>query len=152
MSDAVSLPLLRWFDPGRRAPSGDPGLAAAAADPAAPGRSKMAVRAFGLNFPNPIGMAAGFDKALKLPMRCCGWVRLCRDRLGDTGSRKSAIPAGRCCRLERDEAVDQSHGLQHDGADAVLRRLPRARITAASSRQCRGQQGPADRVAGLCEN
>jgi dihydroorotate dehydrogenase len=24
--------------------------------------SKLAVRAFGLNFPNPVGMAAGFDK------------------------------------------------------------------------------------------
>ena len=28
---------------------------------------RLAVRAFGLNFPNPIGMAAGFDKHAEVP-------------------------------------------------------------------------------------
>ncbi len=28
---------------------------------------RLAVRAFGLNFPNPIGMAAGFDKNAEVP-------------------------------------------------------------------------------------
>ena len=32
-----------------------------------PDDSKLAVRAFGLNFPNPIGMAAGFDKSAEAP-------------------------------------------------------------------------------------
>ena len=32
-----------------------------------PDDSKLAVRAFGLNFPNPIGMAAGFDKSGEVP-------------------------------------------------------------------------------------
>ena len=60
--DAFSLPLLRWFDPEdahRLAISGLrllPPARPRADDP------KLAVRAFGLNFPNPVGMAAGFDK------------------------------------------------------------------------------------------
>ena len=32
-----------------------------------PDDPKLAVRAFGLNFPNPIGMAAGFDKNAEVP-------------------------------------------------------------------------------------
>ena len=28
---------------------------------------RLAVRAFGLNFPNPVGMAAGFDKHAEVP-------------------------------------------------------------------------------------
>ena len=29
--------------------------------------ARLAVRAFGLNFPNPVGMAAGFDKHAEVP-------------------------------------------------------------------------------------
>ena len=32
-----------------------------------PNDPRLAVRAFGLNFPNPIGMAAGFDKHAEVP-------------------------------------------------------------------------------------
>ena len=32
-----------------------------------PDDAKLAVRAFGLNFPNPVGMAAGFDKSGEAP-------------------------------------------------------------------------------------
>jgi len=65
--DAFSLPLLRWFDPEdahRLAIQGLrllPPLRPRADDP------KLAVRAFGLNFANPIGMAAGFDKSAEAP-------------------------------------------------------------------------------------
>jgi len=48
--------------------SGDPGPAAAAPIRRGPDESKnWPVRAFGLNFPNPIGMAAGFDKSAEAP-------------------------------------------------------------------------------------
>ena len=65
--DAFSLPLLRWFDPEdahRMAIQGLrllPPVKPRADDP------KLAMRAFGLNFPNPIGMAAGFDKSAEAP-------------------------------------------------------------------------------------
>ena len=104
MAETGELPLLRWFDPEdahRMAIQGLrllPPVKPRADDP------KLAVRAFGLNFPNPIGMAAGFDKTRRRPMRCCGWFRLCRDRHGDAeaAGRQSAAAA---VWLERDEAV-----------------------------------------------
>ena len=94
--DAFSLPLLRWFDPEdahRMAIQGLrllPPVKPRADDP------KLAVRAFGLNFPNPIGMAAGFDKSAEAPdaLLRLGF-RLCRDRHGDAeaAGRQSAAAA-----------------------------------------------------------
>ena len=61
--DNFSLPLLRWFDPEdahRMAIQGLrllPPIRQRADDP------KLAGRAFGMNFPNPIGLASGFDKS-----------------------------------------------------------------------------------------
>ena len=65
--DAVSLPLLRWLDPEDAHRLAIQGLRLL--PPARPRAddSKLAVRAFGLNFPNPIGMAAGFDKNGEVP-------------------------------------------------------------------------------------
>ena len=42
-------------------------LACAPLPRAAGDDKRLAVRAFGLNFPNPIGMAAGFDKNAEVP-------------------------------------------------------------------------------------
>jgi Dihydroorotate dehydrogenase len=57
-------------------------------------------------------------------------------------------PRPRLFRMERDEAVINRMGFNNDGAEVVLRRLA---VTRASwrhrRRQCRGQQGFADRVA-----
>jgi dihydroorotate dehydrogenase len=121
--DAFSLPLLRWFDPEdahRMAIQGLrllPPMRPRLDDP------KLAVRAFGLNFPNPIGMAAGFDKSAEVPDALLrlgfGFVEI------GTVTPRSQIgnPRPRLFRLERDEAVVNRMGFNNDGADAVLRRL-----------------------------
>ena len=121
--DAFSLPLLRWFDPEdahRLAVQGLkllPPTRPRADDP------KLMVRAFGLNFPNPIGMAAGFDKnaevsdaLLKLGF---GFVEIGTV----TPKPQTGNPRPRIFRLERDEAVVNRLGFNNDGAEAVLRRL-----------------------------
>ena len=121
--DAFSLPLLRWFDPEdahRMAIQGLkllPPVRTKAAD------GKLAVRAFGLNFPNPIGMAAGFDKSADVPDALLrlgfGFVEI-----GTVTPRpQSGNPRPRLFRLERDEAVINRMGFNNDGAEAVLRRL-----------------------------
>jgi dihydroorotate dehydrogenase len=121
--DAFSLPLLRWFDPEdahRMAIQGLrllPPIRQRTDDP------KLAVRAFGLNFPNPIGMAAGFDKSAEAPDALLrlgfGFVEI-----GTVTPRpQSGNPRPRLFRLERDEAVINRMGFNNDGADAVLRRL-----------------------------
>ncbi len=89
----------------------------------AAGRSKLAVRAFGLNFPNPVGMAAGFDKSAEVPDALLrlgfGFVEI-----GSvTPKPQGGNPRPRLFRLERDEAVINRMGFNNDGAEAVLRRL-----------------------------
>ncbi len=121
--DAFSLPLLRWFDPEDAHRLAIQGLKLL--PPARPRAddAKLAVRAFGLNFPNPVGMAAGFDKngevvdaLLRLGF---GFVEA-----GTVTPRPQAgNPRPRIFRLERDEAVINRFGFNSDGADAVLRRL-----------------------------
>src|ERR1700720_4506364 len=56
------MPLLRWFDPEDAHRLAVQGLRLLPPSRPRPDDQKLAVRAFGLNFPNPIGMAAGFDK------------------------------------------------------------------------------------------
>jgi dihydroorotate dehydrogenase len=121
--DAVSLPLLRWLDPEDAHRLAVQGLKLL--PPARPrdDDSKLAVRAFGLNFSNPIGMAAGFDKH--------GEVTDAVLRLGFgfvevgtvTPKPQSGNPRPRLFRLERDEAVINRFGFNSEGADTVLRRL-----------------------------
>ncbi len=121
--DAFSLPLLRWFDPEdahRMAIQGLrllPPVKSRADDP------KLAVRAFGLNFPNPIGMAAGFDKSAEVPDALLrlgfGFVEIGTV----TPKPQGGNPRPRLFRLERDEAVINRMGFNNDGAEAVLRRL-----------------------------
>src|SRR6186713_231112 len=88
-----------------------------------PDDPKLAVRAFGLNFPNPVGMAAGFDKSAEAPDALLrlgfGFVEV-----GSvTPKPQPGNPRPRLFRLERDEAVVNRMGFNNDGADAVLRRL-----------------------------
>ena len=121
--DAFSLPLLRWFDPEdahRMAIQGLrllPPVKPRADDP------KLAMRAFGLNFPNPIGMAAGFDKSAEAPDALLrlgfGFVEIGTV----TPKPQGGNPRPRLFRLERDEAVVNRMGFNNDGAEAVLRRL-----------------------------
>jgi len=65
--DAFSLPLLRWFDPEDAHRMAIQGLRLLPPVKPRADDHKLAVRAFGLNFPNPIGMAAGFDKNCEAP-------------------------------------------------------------------------------------
>ena len=81
------------------------------------------MRAFGLNFANPIGMAAGFDKSAEAPDALLrlgfGFVEIGTV----TPKPQAGNPRPRLFRLERDEAVINRMGFNNDGADAVLRRL-----------------------------
>jgi dihydroorotate dehydrogenase len=121
--DTFSLPLLRWFDPEDAHRMAIQGLRLL--PPMRPRRddTKLAVRAFGLNFSNPIGMAAGFDKSAEVPDALLrlgfGFVEI-----GSvTPKPQAGNPRPRLFRLERDEGVINRMGFNNDGADAVLRRL-----------------------------
>ena len=121
--DAFSLPLLRWFDPEDAHRMAIQGLKLLPPGRPRPDDAKLAVRAFGLNFPNPIGMAAGFDKSAEAPDALLrlgfGFVEIGTV----TPKPQSGNPRPRLFRLERDEAVINRMGFNNNGAEAVLRRL-----------------------------
>ena len=84
---------------------------------------RLNVRAFGLNFPNPVGVAAGFDKNGEVPDALL--------RLGfgfvETGSvtprPQTGNPRPRIFRLDADGAVINRLGFNNEGAAIVLKRL-----------------------------
>jgi dihydroorotate dehydrogenase len=121
--DALSLPLLRWFDPEDAHRLAVHGLKFLPPMRLRPDDQKLAVRAFGLNFPNPVGMAAGFDKNAEVPDAVLrlgfGFVEIGTV----TPKPQSGNPRPRLFRLERDEAIINRLGFNSDGADLVLRRL-----------------------------
>jgi len=90
---------------------------------ARPDDSRLAVRALGLNFPNPIGLAAGFDKNALVPTAMlrfgfgfveCGTV---------TPRPQAGNPRPRLFRLAEDRAVINRMGFNNDGMAAVASRL-----------------------------
>ena len=121
--DALSLPVLRWLDPEDAHRLAIQGLRFLPPVKLREDDDKLAVRAFGLNFPNPVGMAAGFDKSAEVPDALLrlgfGFVEI-----GSVTPRpQSGNPRPRLFRLERDEAIINRMGFNNDGAEAALRRL-----------------------------
>jgi dihydroorotate dehydrogenase len=121
--DALSLPLLRWLDPEDAHRLAIGGLKLLPPMRPRVDDAKLAVRAFGLNFPNPVGMAAGFDKNAEAPDALLrlgfGFVEIGTV----TPLPQGGNPRPRLFRLERDESVINRMGFNNDGGQAVLRRL-----------------------------
>lgn len=121
--DRLSRPFMRALDPEdahalaikalRFVPVGR-----VAADP-----PELKIRAFGLNFPNPVGIAPGFDKNAQAPTSLLrlgfGFVEV-----GTVTPRpQPGNPRPRLFRLDTDEGVINRLGFNSDGAPAVLARL-----------------------------
>jgi dihydroorotate dehydrogenase len=90
-----------------------------------PDDPRLAVKAFGLAFSNPVGVAAGFDKHVRVPdalMRLgFGFV----EAGGVTPLPQAGNPRPRVFRLLPDEAVINRYGLNSDGMELVASRLQR---------------------------
>ena len=90
------------------------------------------MRAFGLNFPNPVGIAAGFDKHAAVPDALLrlgfGFVEVGTV----TPLPQAGNPRPRVFRLDADGGVINRLGFNSEGAAAVLARLA-ARANAAAS-------------------
>lgn len=91
----------------------------------APRTPGLKVRAFGLDFPNPIGMAAGFDKDGRAihGLACLGFGHL---ELGTvTPHPQVGNPRPRIFRLPEDQAVINRMGFSNAGAEILLQNLRR---------------------------
>ncbi|MGH6678053.1 MAG: quinone-dependent dihydroorotate dehydrogenase, partial [Bradyrhizobium sp.] len=116
--DILSLPLLRRLDPEDAHRLAIHGLKLLPPLRPRPDDAKLAVRAFGLNFPNPLGMAAGFDKNAEAPDALLrlgfGFVEI-----GTVTPRpQGGNPRSRLFRLERDEAIINRMGFNNGGLEA----------------------------------
>ena len=87
------------------------------------------VTLFGLNFPNPIGLAAGLDKnGVALP----AWAALGFGfiKIGTvTAKAQSGNPKPRIFRLPEQQALINRLGFNNDGADAIAQRLSALRVS-----------------------
>jgi len=87
----------------------------------------LATRVFGLDFPNPIGVAAGFDKNAEafahMPEIGCGFAEI-----GSVTPRpQTGNPRPRLFRLTADQAIVNRLGFNNDGLEAVAARLRRTK-------------------------
>ena len=84
---------------------------------------RLALRVFGLNFPNPVGIAAGFDKNAEVPNALLrlgfGFVEVGTI----TPLPQPGNPRPRLFRLDADRGVINRLGFNSQGADAALKRL-----------------------------
>ncbi len=89
----------------------------------------LAIRVAGIDFPNPLGLAAGFDKNAEVPNAML--------RLGfgfvEVGAATPRAQAGndrpRVFRLSEDQAVINPYGFNNDGHERIAARLARRRRT-----------------------
>ena len=96
---------------------------------AAPDDTRLAARVFGLNFPNPVGIAAGFDKHAEIPDALLrvgfGFVEVGTI----TPLPQAGNPRPRVFRLDADRGVINRLGFNSAGADTVLKRLAARAVT-----------------------
>jgi dihydroorotate dehydrogenase len=121
--DHLAAPLLRRLDPEVAHGLALRALKLAPLPRAAPDDEKLSVQAFGLTFPNPVGLAAGFDKNAEvidaLFRLGFGFV----EAGGVTPQPQPGNPRPRLFRLDADQAVINRLGLNSEGAAAVAARL-----------------------------
>lgn len=108
---------------------------------------RLAVRAFGLDFANPLGMAAGFDKDARVPRALIrlgfGFVEVG----GVTRRPQAGNPRPRVFRLPADGAVINRYGLNSEGMEAVAARLERRGRQGILGINLGANKDSADRIA-----
>jgi dihydroorotate dehydrogenase len=123
----LARPLLHAIDPETAHQLAIRALALAPASKPPTDDPRLAITAFGRSFPNPVGLAAGFDKQGEAPDALLalgfGFVELG----GVVPLPQPGNPRPRLFRLPRDEAVINRFGLNSDGLQAMRGRLAQRR-------------------------
>jgi dihydroorotate dehydrogenase len=90
-----------------------------------PDDKRLAQRIFGLDFPNPIGMAAGFDKDARVPRELLATGLVFVEVGTLTPRAQSGNPLPRVFRSQADRAIINRLGFNNEGQEAALQRLQR---------------------------
>jgi dihydroorotate dehydrogenase len=121
--DRLARPFLHALDPEDAHGLAIKMLKFAPLPPAPRDDKRLALRVFGLNFPNPVGIAAGFDKNAEVPDALLrvgfGFVEVGTI----TPLPQPGNPRPRLFRLDADHGVINRLGFNSQGADAALKRL-----------------------------
>jgi dihydroorotate dehydrogenase len=126
--DAVALPILAAFEPETAHRIAITALKLRRPLRRSGGDPRLTVAAFGLTFPNPLGLAAGFDKNGEVsdPLFSLGFGFV---EIGTvTPLRQTGNPRPRLFRLPQDAALINRLGFNNDGHHAVHTRLVRRRL------------------------
>lgn len=108
---------------------------------------RLAVTAFGLDFPNPLGMAAGFDKGAEVADQLL-WLGFGHVEVGSVTPRPQPGNASpRLFRLIEDKAVINRLGFNSEGHAAVHRRLAHRRSGGIVGVNIGANKASVDRVA-----
>ncbi|MET0430234.1 MAG: quinone-dependent dihydroorotate dehydrogenase [Microvirga sp.] len=119
----AARPVLHALDPETAHRMTIRALALMPARPPAADDPRLAIRLLGRRFPNPVGLAAGFDKRCEVPdpLLALGFGFV---ELGGVVPRpQPGNPRPRVFRLTRDQAVINRFGLNSDGLEAARLRL-----------------------------
>ncbi|MEO0388613.1 MAG: dihydroorotate dehydrogenase (quinone), partial [Pseudomonadota bacterium] len=139
---------LRLFEPERAHALALLALKTGVATPRRPYRSPtLRTRFAGLELPNPLGLAAGFDKnAVALgPLLAAGFGFV---EVGAVTPRpQPGNPRPRVFRLTEDRAVINRFGFNNDGMEAVAQRLARRPKTGIVGLNLGANKDSADRAA-----
>src|SRR3954447_10724004 len=121
--DHLARPLLRRLDPETAHGLAVGALKAAPLPRAGADDEKLRVEAFGLTFPNPVGLAAGFDKHAQVvdPLLRLGFGFV--EAGGVTPRPQAGNSRPRLFRLDPDEGIINRFGFNSDGLEAVTKRL-----------------------------
>ena len=118
---------------------------------AAPVPGPLAVNVAGLTFPNPVGLAAGFDKDGEVPDAILGLGFGFAEVGSITPLPQAGNPKPRLFRLTEDRAVINRMGFNNGGAQATLVRLAarRARGGPSSGPSSGPNSGPNSGIVGI---
>jgi dihydroorotate dehydrogenase len=121
--DHLARPLLRRLDPETAHGLALNALKVAPLPRPVADDENLRVEAFGLTFPNPVGLAAGFDKHAEVvdPLLRLGFGFV--EAGGVTPKPQPGNPRPRLFRLDADEGIINRFGFNSDGVAAVARRL-----------------------------
>ncbi len=120
----LALPLLRLLPPERaHRVTIDALKAGLGPHRAKPDPARLGVRLWGRDFPNPIGLAAGFDKNAEVPDAMLGFGFGFVETGTVTPRPQTGNPKPRLFRLTEDGALINRLGFNNEGLDAAAQRL-----------------------------
>jgi dihydroorotate dehydrogenase len=121
----LAKPLLHRLDPETAHGLTIRALALAPQQVPEPDDAGLAIEVLGRRFPNPVGLAAGFDKQAEVPDRLLGLGFGFVEVGGVVPLPQPGNPRPRVFRLPADGAIINRFGLNSDGVEAVRARLAR---------------------------